>query len=196
MSGLTPGVTLRKTFISASSPKATEELDCSPEKSVEWALEVEVVPGQAVEDQQHRGRRGGRRGRRRATANAAQPQGHRLAVVERVVDERVAVVLVVPLADERVGEAVLRLGVEGERELVVVGRPVVVGDLGEVDGHVEAVGCVGQLAHASYAGQGPLATLAAEPPGVVDQATELVVGDGHPSTPETLLWVRRSQRKP
>ena len=37
MSGFTPGVTLRNTFISASSPKATEEFDCSPEKSVEWA---------------------------------------------------------------------------------------------------------------------------------------------------------------
>ncbi len=37
MSGFTPGVTLRKTFINASSPKATEELDCSPENSVECA---------------------------------------------------------------------------------------------------------------------------------------------------------------
>ena len=46
MSGFTPGVTLRKTFISESSPKATEEFDCSPENSVECAVEVEVVPGQ------------------------------------------------------------------------------------------------------------------------------------------------------
>ena len=35
--GSRPGVTLRNTFISASSPKATEELDCSPLNSVECA---------------------------------------------------------------------------------------------------------------------------------------------------------------
>ena len=45
MSGLTPGVTLRKTFISASSPNATDELDCSPEKSVEWASMSRSWPG-------------------------------------------------------------------------------------------------------------------------------------------------------
>ena len=38
MSGLTPGVTRRKTFISESSPKATEEFDCSPLNSVEWVV--------------------------------------------------------------------------------------------------------------------------------------------------------------
>ena len=47
MSGLTPGVILRNTFISESSPKATEEFDCSPEKSVEWVVEVELVPAAA-----------------------------------------------------------------------------------------------------------------------------------------------------
>ena len=36
MSGFTPGVIRRKTFISASSPKASEELLCSPLNSVEW----------------------------------------------------------------------------------------------------------------------------------------------------------------
>ena len=51
MSGLTPGVTLRKTFISASSPKATDELDCSPENSVECASRSSVVAGQPVEPQ-------------------------------------------------------------------------------------------------------------------------------------------------
>ena len=49
MSGLTPGVTRRKTFISASSPKATEELLCSPLNSVEWVDEVELVLAGAVE---------------------------------------------------------------------------------------------------------------------------------------------------
>ena len=158
-------------------------------------LEVEVVPGEPVEHQltAHVVVAGGVDAVR---CERREPQGHRLAVVESVVDDRVAVVVVVPLADEGVREAVLRLGVEGERELVVVRRAVVVGDLGEVDDHVEAVGCVGQLAHAAYAGQGPPATLAAEPAGLVDPAAEVVVGRGHPSTPETLLSVRRSQRKP
>src|SRR5438046_3041086 len=45
MSGLTPGVTLRNTFISASSPKATEELDCSPLNSVECASRSSSCPG-------------------------------------------------------------------------------------------------------------------------------------------------------
>ena len=45
MSGLAPGVTLRNTFISASSPKATEELDCSPENSVECASRSRSWPG-------------------------------------------------------------------------------------------------------------------------------------------------------
>ncbi len=45
MSGLTPGVTLRNTFISASSPKATEELDCSPLNSVECASRSSSWPG-------------------------------------------------------------------------------------------------------------------------------------------------------
>ncbi len=44
MSGLTPGVTLRKTFISESSPKATEELDCSPLKRVEWTVRSSSWP--------------------------------------------------------------------------------------------------------------------------------------------------------
>ena len=36
MSGFTPGVIRRKSFISESSPKATEELLCSPLNRVEW----------------------------------------------------------------------------------------------------------------------------------------------------------------
>ena len=54
MSGLTPGVTRRKTFISASSPKATEELLCSPLNSVEWVDEVQVVLAGAVEGEPRR----------------------------------------------------------------------------------------------------------------------------------------------
>ena len=45
MSGLTPGVTLRNTLSSASSPKASEELDCSPENSVECASVSRSWPG-------------------------------------------------------------------------------------------------------------------------------------------------------
>ena len=78
MSGLMPGVTLRKTFISASSPKATEELDCSPLNSVEWAVEVELVARQPMELQ--------RRVTSGGVGEGAQPQRHRLAVVQGVVD--------------------------------------------------------------------------------------------------------------
>ena len=45
MSGFTPGVTLRNTFSRESSPKASEELDCSPEKRVEWASVSRSYPG-------------------------------------------------------------------------------------------------------------------------------------------------------
>ena len=45
MSGLIPGVTLRNTLRIASSPKKTEELDCSPENSVEVASGSRSWPG-------------------------------------------------------------------------------------------------------------------------------------------------------
>ena len=37
MSGLMPGVILRKTLRIESSPNRTDELDCSPENSDAWA---------------------------------------------------------------------------------------------------------------------------------------------------------------
>ncbi len=45
MSGFTPGVILRKTFIRESSPKATEEFDCSPLNSVECDSRSSSWPG-------------------------------------------------------------------------------------------------------------------------------------------------------
>ena len=44
-SGLIPGVTLRKTLSRESSPNITEELDCSPLNSVEWASRSSSCPG-------------------------------------------------------------------------------------------------------------------------------------------------------
>ena len=101
MSGLIPGVTLRNTLRIASSPKKTEELDCSPENSVERGLGVEVVAGHPVEGQ-------------RAVlllGEASQPGPHRHLVVQRVVGVHPAVVGVLPPADEGVVEPVLGLGV-------------------------------------------------------------------------------------
>ena len=45
MSGLVPGVILRNTFISESSPNATEEFDCSPLNRVEWVSRSSSWPG-------------------------------------------------------------------------------------------------------------------------------------------------------
>ena len=45
MSGFTPGVILRNTLSSESSPKATDEFDCSPLKSVECASTSSSCPG-------------------------------------------------------------------------------------------------------------------------------------------------------
>ena len=47
--GCVPGVILRNTFSSESSPNATEELDCSPVNSVECVVEVELVAREPVE---------------------------------------------------------------------------------------------------------------------------------------------------
>ena len=45
MSGFTPGVILRNTFIRQSSPNATDEFDCSPENSVECVSRSRSWPG-------------------------------------------------------------------------------------------------------------------------------------------------------
>ena len=156
-------------------------------------LDVEVVARQPVEHEvaAHVGRR---RRRDAVPGERRQPQGHRLAVVQRVVDVRVPELVVVPLADERVGDPLLRLGVERQRQLVEVGGPVVVRHLGELDRDAQAVGGVGQLADAAHARQRPVAPLAAEPAGLADPAGQVVVHD--PSTPAVVGSVSLSQRKP
>jgi hypothetical protein len=154
-------------------------------------LEVELVAGQAVEVEQATHRDG------RGSGERPQPQRHGLAVVERVVDVGVPEVVVVPLADERVAQPVLRLGVVGERELVeirLVGA--VVGHLGELDRDAQAIGAVGQLAHPAYVAQGPLAALAAEPAGLADPAGQLCDALAHASTPVVVGSVSLSHRKP
>ena len=108
MSGFTPGVTLRNTFISASSPKATEELDCSPLNSVECASRSSSWPGSRWNRSPSSAL--GRRG-----VEGPLPQRHRLAVVQRVVGVHPAVVGVLPPADERVVEPGLGLLVERQR---------------------------------------------------------------------------------
>src|SRR3954466_4175321 len=107
MSGFTPGVTFRNTFISASSPNATEELDCSPLNSVDVASRSSSWPGSrrntrppsspaalaaaqaaAPRVAAARGGRGGGEG--------PLPQRHGIAVVDRVVGVLPAVVGVLP----------------------------------------------------------------------------------------------------
>ncbi len=108
MSGLIPGVTLRKTLRIASSPKKTEELDCSPENSVDVASGSRSWPGT--------------RWKFSAAVlllgEAPQPGAHRHAVVQRVVGVHPAVLGVLPPADEGVVEPVLGLGVVDQRHLV------------------------------------------------------------------------------
>jgi hypothetical protein len=58
--------------------------------------------------------------------------------VDGVVDERVPEVVVVPLADRGVLEALLVLGVVGQRQLVELGLASVIGQLGELDRDVQA----------------------------------------------------------
>ena len=117
MSGLGPGVTLRNSLSTESSPKATEELDCSPVKRVPSAVGVELVARAG-------GGRSARRPRRAPSAaapNACSHSARRRAVVQRVVGVDPAEVGVLPPADERVVEAVLGLGVVGQRHLVELG---------------------------------------------------------------------------
>ena len=158
-------------------------------------LEVEVVARQAVEGELATVGAGRRCGER------AQPQRHRLPVVERVVDEGVAERRVVPLADQRVRQALLRLRVEGQRELVELAllAPLgAVGHLGEVDRDPQPGRGVRELTDTAYAGQRPLATLPAEPAGLADPRRQVVRPAlvTHCSTPEPVGSVSRSHRKP
>ena len=121
MSGLTPGVILRKTFISESSPKATDEFDCSPEKSVEWVSRSRSWPAQPVEGQAARQVGPVAAGLARGVGEGAQPQAHRLAVVERVVRVDPAELGLLPPPQEGVVEPGLRVRVERQRHLVDLG---------------------------------------------------------------------------
>ncbi len=86
--GVAPGVILRNTFIRLSSPKATEELLCSPENSAD-VLSVQFVAGEPVEVQLVAVLRlGGER---------LQPQRGGLPVVQGVVGVHVAELVVMPV---------------------------------------------------------------------------------------------------
>ena len=129
----------------------------------------------------------GRRGCRRVQLLARQPmelqrsvgrvgeraevRRHRLAVVNGVVGVGPPHVGVLPPADERVVEPVLRVGVEHQRHLVEVAAAVVVGHLGQVDHDSGAF--VGDDAEPAYAGHAQPTTLAAEPARPLDVLGEL-----------------------
>ena len=124
-------------------------------------VQVELVPGQPVEHQLALGDRTavGDPGRERP-----EQVRHRVAVVDGVVDEGVTVVGHVHLGDQRVVEPVLRVGVDGQRELVElhVAR-VGVGELDEVDQHRRTSA---DRTHPADVGDLERAALAAEPPRV------------------------------
>jgi hypothetical protein len=102
-----------------------------------------------------------------------------------------------PPADERVVEAVLRVGVVGQRHLVELGVAGAVGELDQVDEHAGAGRRPGHLGQPAYVGHLELAALAAEPPGIGDVVLD-GVGDrlgGHGMNPPSALSasVRRNQ---
>ena len=100
MSGLMPGVTLRKILSRASSPNITEELDCSPLNSVEWASRSRSWPGSRWKTGRPRDRTAvGDPGRERPEQVL-----HGVAVVDGVVDERVTELGHVLHGHQRVGE--------------------------------------------------------------------------------------------
>ena len=120
MSGLRPGVTRRKTLSRLSSPKATEELLCSPLNSVEWTSVSRSWPASRWKVRPpYSGSVSGS-----VAAKASQVDLHRLAVVDRVVGVHLAEVLVVVRAEVGVVDPALLLGVVGERHLVALDRGV------------------------------------------------------------------------
>jgi hypothetical protein len=122
-------------------------------------LEVQIVAGHPVEPQSV-----GVRVRR--FGEGAEPAGHRLAVMQRVVDVDPAELGILPPPDEGVVEPVLGLGVVGEWELVdlQVTRPV--RRLDQVDDHPCDVGRHRHLGQPAYSGHLEVAAFAPEPAGV------------------------------
>ena len=87
---------MRKTFISASSPKATDELDCSPEKSVECVSMSRSWPGRRWNISSPRVSAGSRAGGgRRASVSAAMTGANDAGrvLVEEDEDEAAAAIL-------------------------------------------------------------------------------------------------------
>ena len=107
----------------------------------------------------------------RRVGEGAQVRRHRLAVVDGVVGVGPADLGILPPADERMVEPVLRLGVESQRHLVQIHVAVRVGHLGEVDDDARVL--VGDDAQPAYAGHPWLPALAAEPAGSLDVLGEL-----------------------
>jgi hypothetical protein len=97
---------------------------------------------------------------------------HRLTVVHRVVGVGPAGLGVLPPADERMVEPVLGLGVEGQRQLVLLDDAVVVGQLAQVDDHART----GLVDHSepAYVGHPETASLAAEPACHLDEVRDLL----------------------
>jgi hypothetical protein len=128
---------------------------------------VEVVPREPVEDQPVD---------RVAGDECPQPEGHGPAVVDGVVGESDTEVGVLPLTDQRVSEPLLLLGVERHRHLVELGLRVGVHRVGvphlhQVDHHPQTFGAR-ELAQPPAAGDGPVASLAAEPAGAGDEVPQ------------------------
>ena len=123
-------------------------------------LEVEVVAGQPVEGERADGER--LLGR---PVERLQPERRGLAVVRGVVGDHLAEVGVGPGADVRVLDALLRLGVVGDRHLVDLGGLVGVGDRDQLDPDRGPVLGAAEHGDPLDAGHGEVAPLAAEPAG-------------------------------
>ena len=90
-----------------------------------------------------------------------------------------AEVLVVPDTHQGVVEMALGLGVEGERQLVVLDVAVLVLERDQVDGDPWLVGDrAGHLAETVDPGQGERPTLAAEPASALDEGGQVLAGVG------------------
>ena len=120
---------------------------------------------------------------RRWRVEGLQQVGHRRAVVDGVVD-----VGALPRAHQGVLEVLLRLGVVGQRQLVVLLLVAVVeGDEVEVE-----AGLGPDAAEAAEAGHLELAALAAEPAGLLDELLDGVV-DAHAGASSVAGRVNRNQ---
>ena len=173
MSGLRPVLTLRNTFISESSPKATEELLCSPENSVECVSRSRSCPGSRWKVSSPCTARRRRRPRRRPAGRARSPAGRARRRRPRR-DPRSGSVQV---PTQRVLDALLLLVVVGQRDLVGLalvrrGPARTPRRRARCRRPAERAG-LAEAADAGRAEHGQLAALAGEPAGGRE-----VVGDG------------------